>query len=91
MIRKRNLIKKIQKRMGLKSFREAKEVYEIVTDEMVNGLNEEGAIKIEGIGIIKKVIKPGREIKVPTKEEKITVEDREGLSFKEDSSYKPKR
>lgn len=88
MLRKRTLIKNIQKKLKIKSFASAEKTYNILIEELQNGLREEGAIKLEGIGIIKVTEKASRLVKVPTREEKVVVPKRVGLTFKEDGSYK---
>lgn len=88
MLRKRTLIKRIQKKLKLKSFASTEKIYNILIEELQNGLKEDGAIKLEGIGIIKVTEKAGRVITVPSKKEKVIVKKRIGLTFREDGSYK---
>jgi len=90
MLRKKEVIKRVQTAFDLSSFEKAEEHYEKFLKIWQDGLDEVGSIKIEKIGIIKKITKSGRSITVPTKSEKIVTEDRIGLSFKEDKQYKGK-
>jgi len=90
MLRKKEIIKKIQKRFKLSSFEKAEKKYNIFMEILQESLDEGNGLKLEKIGIIKKVVKKGREINIPTKKEKIITEDRVGLSFKEDNLYKHK-
>lgn len=90
MLRKKEVIKRVQSAFELSSFEKAEGYYDNFIKILQDGLDESGSIKLEKIGIIKKVTKPGREITVPTKTEKIKTKERVGLAFKEDSQYKQK-
>ena len=82
MRRKKEMIKGIQRRLKLKSFKEAEIVFDAVNDEYKLGLKDSGAIKMPDIGIIFIGTKKARLIKVPHKEKKIKVPERKGLFFK---------
>jgi len=90
MLRKKEVIKRVQDAFELSSFEKAESHYDKFIKILQDGLDDAGAIKLEKIGIIKKVTKPGREITVPTKTEKVKTKERTGLAFKEDSQYKQK-
>lgn len=88
MLRKKEIIKRMQKEFKLASFKDAQDYYDKFIKIYNDGLEEAGSIKLEGIGIIRKVVKKAREINVPTKDKPVMAQERSGLAFKEDSSYK---
>lgn len=90
MIRKKELIKKIQKKLKLKSFKEAEKVFNAVNESYKEGLIEKGSIKIFNIGNIYKGTKKARTIKVPNIKEKVKVPERIGLFFKTNKNFEKK-
>jgi nucleoid DNA-binding protein len=81
MIRKKNLIKNLQKKLKLKSFKEAQKIFSAVNEVYKEGLKEEGGINLYGIGIIKVGTKKARNITVPGVKDIVKVPDRRGLFF----------
>jgi len=87
MERKKELITKIQKKLGLKSYKEAKNVFDTVNEVYEEALREKGSVKIYNIGIIKKGLKKERNIKVPKIKGIVHVPTRLGLFFKADKKF----
>jgi len=86
--RKRNLIKQIQKELGLSSYREADEIFEKTMKVFRSVLEEDGELKLPDIGIIKKVVKGGRKVRVPRTGEEIYAPKRFGLRIQEAARFK---
>jgi nucleoid DNA-binding protein len=87
MVRKKKLIKQLQEKLKLKSFKEAENIFFKVNEIYANGLKEEGSINFYGIGIISVGRKKARNIKVPRLSEPVSVPDRNGLFFKANKKF----
>jgi len=87
MIRKKIIIKELQKKLKLKSYKESEIIINAINEIYEEGLKKEGSIKIANLGIIQIGIKKEREIKVPGLDKKIKIPKRKGLFFKANKTF----
>ena len=87
MVRKKDLIKKLQERLDLKSFREAEHIFDTYGEILKEALKDGDAVKLYGIGILKKGKKKARKITVPGIDHKVEVPERTGVFFHVDKDF----